>query len=324
MVKCEISMTGEATGMETMHVLVTGGAGFIGSHSVDLLLASGARVRVLDNFSRGRRENLVNHTQMEIITGDIRDKGTVDAALAGITHVLHLAANVSVVTSVEQPLTSAAVNLTGFLNVLEGARQLGVHRMVYASSAAVYGVPVKLPVDEAMPVAPISPYGLEKFINDQYAALYQELYDFSAMALRYFNVYGPRQDPSSPYSGVISIFGSRLRDGKPLTIYGDGQQTRDFIYVGDVARANIAALRGVANGVCNVVAGHTVTLLDMLDMLDTLATVAGVTPVVSHGEARTGDIRHSSAVNAKLRTVLKVDGLTSLREGMQQLWTAGV
>ena len=312
MVKCESSMTGEATGMETMHVLVTGGAGFIGSHSVDLLLASGARVRVLDNFSSGRRENLVNHTQMEIITGDIRDKGTVDAALAGITHALHLAANVSVVTSVEQPLTSAAVNLTGFLNVLEGARQLGVHRMVYASSAAVYGVPVKLPV------APISPYGLEKFINDQYAALYQELYDFSAMALSYFNVYGPRQDPSSPYSGVISIFGSRLRDGKPLTIYGDGQQTRDFIYVGDVARANIAALRGVVNGVCNVVAGHTVTLLD------TLATVAGVTPVVSHGEARTGDIRHSSAVNAKVRTVLKVDGLTSLREGMQQLWTAGV
>ena len=289
MVKCESSMTGEATGMETMHVLVTGGAGFIGSHSVDLLLASGARVRVLDNFSSGRRENLVNHTQMEIITGDIRDKGTVDAALAGITHALHLAANVSVVTSVEQPLTSAAVNLAGFLNVLEVARQLGVHRRVYTSSAAVYGVPVKLPVDEAMPVAPISPYGLEKFINDQYAALYQELYDFSAMALRYFNVYGPRQDPSSPYSGVISIFGRRLRDGKPLTIYGDGQQTRDFIYVGDVARANIAALRGVVNGVCNVVAGHTVTLLD------TLATVAGVTPVVSHGEARTGDIRHSSA-----------------------------
>jgi UDP-glucose 4-epimerase len=307
--------------METMHVLVTGGAGFIGSHSVDLLLASGARVRVLDNFSSGRRENLVNHTQMEIITGDIRDKVAVDAALAGITHVLHLAANVSVVTSVEQPLTSAAVNLTGFLNVLEGARQQGVQRMVYASSAAVYGVPVKLPVDEAMLVAPISPYGLEKFINDQYAALYQELYDFSAMGLRYFNVYGPRQDPSSPYSGVISIFERRLRDGKPLTIYGDGQQTRDYIYVGDVARANIAALRGVANGVCNVATGRTVTLLDMLD---TLATVAGVTPVVSHGEARTGDIRHSSAVNAKLRTVLKVDGFTSLREGMQQLWTAGV
>lgn len=307
--------------MGTMHVLVTGGAGFIGSHSVDLLLASGARVRVLDNFSSGRRENIADHVQLEIITGDIRDKGTVDAALAGITHVLHLAAQVSVVTSVEQPLTSAAINLTGFLNVLEGARQKGVQRMAYASSAAVYGVPAKLPVDEEMPVAPISPYGLEKCINDQYAALYQELYDFSAMGLRYFNVYGPRQDPSSPYSGVISIFERRLRDGKPLTIYGDGQQTRDFIYVGDVARANIAALRGVANGVCNVATGRTVTLLDMLD---TLATVAGVTPVVSHGEARTGDIRHSSAVNAKLRSVLKVDGFTSLREGMQQLWTAGV
>lgn len=307
--------------MKTMHVLVTGGAGFIGSHSVDMLLASGARVRVLDNFSSGRRENLDNHTQLEIITGDICDKNTVDAALEGVTHVLHLAAQVSVVTSVEQPLVSATINLTGFLNVLEGARQQGVQRMAYASSAAVYGVPTKLPVDEGMSVAPISPYGLEKFINDQYAALYRELYGFSAMGLRYFNVYGPRQDPNSPYSGVISIFARLLRDGKPLTINGDGQQTRDFIYAGDVARTNVAALRGDACGVCNVATGRTVTLLELVN---TLATVAGVTPVVSHGKTRTSDIRHSSADNTKLRTILGVDGFTSLRDGLQQLWTADV
>ena len=313
-------MASKETGVKSMHVLVTGGAGFIGSHSVDLLLATGARVRVLDNFSSGRRENLGSHTQLEIVTGDIRDLGAVSIAMTGITHVLHLAANVSVVTSVEQPLASATVNLMGFLNVLDAARKQGVQRMVYASSAAVYGVPVKLPVDELMLVAPISPYGLEKYINDQYAGLYRDLYGVSAMGLRYFNVYGPRQDPGSPYSGVISIFERRLRDGKSLTIYGDGHQTRDFIYVGDVARANIAALRGVATGVCNVATGHSVTLLDMLD---TLASVAGVSPVVNYGETRAGDIWHSSACNERLRTLLKVDGFASLREGMQKLWTAG-
>ena len=224
--------------MSEMHVLVTGGAGFIGSHSVDRLLESGARVRVFDNFSSGRRENLTPHPLLEIMVGDIRDRAAVADALAGITHVLHLAAQVSVATSMEAPLASADVNVGGFLNVLDAARAHRVQRMVYASSAAVYGVPARLPLHEEDPMLPLSPYGLEKSINDQYAALYREIYSQSSLGMRFFNVFGPRQDPSSPYSGVISLFVRRLREGQPLTVNGDGLQTRDFIFVGDVAAAH--------------------------------------------------------------------------------------
>jgi UDP-glucose 4-epimerase len=303
-----------------MHVLVTGGAGFIGSHSVDRLLESGARVRVLDNFSSGKRENLAAHPQLEIIEGDIRDKPAVDAALSGVSHVLHLAAQVSVVTSVEDPLSSAAINIGGFLNVLDGARRLGVRRMAYASSAAVYGVPLKLPLDEDAPTAPISPYGIEKSIDDQYGALYRGLYGYPSIGLRYFNVFGPRQDPSSPYSGVISIFTRRLREGGGLTLYGDGLQTRDFIYVGDVARANQAALAADASGVCNVATGRSVTLLELIRVL---SRVAGVEPRVQHEQARTGDIRDSAADNGKLRSMLGITEFTSLEEGLQRFWESG-
>lgn len=303
-----------------MHVLVTGGAGFIGSHSVERLLESGARVRVLDNFSSGKRANLAAHPQLEVIEGDIRDKQAVDAALSGVSHVLHLAAQVSVVTSVEDPLTSAAINIGGFLNVLDGARRLGVRRVVYASSAAVYGLPVKLPLDEAAPTAPISPYGIEKSIDDQYGALYHGLYGYPALGLRYFNVFGPRQDPSSPYSGVISIFTRRLREGSPLTVFGDGLQTRDFIYVGDVARANLAALQADACGVCNVATGRSVTLLELIEAL---GRVAGIAPQVLHAQARTGDIRDSAADNGKLRSVLGLAEFTTLEEGLQRLWESG-
>lgn len=302
-----------------MHVLVTGGAGFIGSHSVDRLLESGARVRVLDNFSSGHRENLNAHPALEIVAGDIRDRAAVDAALDGISHVLHLAAQVSVVASVEEPVDSAATNVGGFLNVLDGARRHSVTRVVYASSAAVYGVPATLPLDETSHTAPISPYGLEKSINDQYGRLYRELYGMSTLGLRYFNVFGPRQDPSSPYSGVISIFARRLGQGQGITVFGDGLQTRDFIYVGDVARANVAALQSGAAGVCNVATGRTVTLLQLVE---TLAAVAGVAPQVSHGESRVGDIRDSAADNARLRTELGVDAFTSLHDGLARLWAA--
>ncbi|MBI4754749.1 MAG: NAD-dependent epimerase/dehydratase family protein [Betaproteobacteria bacterium] len=300
-----------------MHVLVTGGAGFIGSHTVDRLLGSGAHVRVLDDFSSGRRENLAPHPALEVVTGDIRDQGAVDAALAGMSHVLHLAAQVSVATSVEAPLESASVNLSGFLNVLDGARRHGVRRFVYASSAAVYGVPERLPLGEDGAVRPISPYGLEKSINDQYGALYRELYGVSTLGMRYFNVFGPRQDPSSPYSGVISVFVRRLRDGQGLTVNGDGGQTRDFIYVADVAQANVAALASDSGGVCNVATGSTVTLLQLIDAL---AGVAGVRPAISHGPARAGDIRHSSASNERLRTALGINGFTGLAEGLARLW----
>lgn len=303
-----------------MHVLVTGGAGFIGSHSVDQLLAGGARVRVLDNFSSGKRENLPQHRDLEVVDGDVRDGASVEQALSGVSHVLHLAAQVSVQTSVEQPLQSASVNVTGFLNVLDGARRAGVQRFVYASSAAVYGIPARLPLDEAAPLLPISPYGLEKAINDHYGSLYESLYAMAPLGMRYFNVFGPRQDPSSPYSGVISIFTRRLRQGQGVTVFGDGLQTRDFIYVGDVARANVAALQGTPKGVCNVATGHTVTLLQLID---TLAAIAGSRPEVSFAPGRSGDIRHSAADVGRLKGALGIDRFTALRDGLTQLWASG-
>jgi UDP-glucose 4-epimerase len=298
-------------------VLVTGGAGFIGSHSVDHLLAAGRRVRVLDNFSGGKRTNLAAHPALEVMQGDIRDPVAVERAVQGVGGVLHLAAQVSVATSVEDPVGSGANNIAGFVNVLDAARRAGVLRFVYASSAAVYGIPQSLPLSEAAPVAPLSPYGLEKSVNDQYAALYRELYGMSTLGLRYFNVYGPRQDPSSPYSGVISVFARRLREGQGLTVNGDGLQTRDFIYVGDVARANAAALASRIDGVCNVATGRSVTLLQLIEAL---AAVAGATPHVAHGPPRAGDIRDSAADNRRLREQLGIDGYTSLRDGLAELW----
>jgi len=302
-----------------MHVLVTGGAGFIGSHSVEQLLAIGARVRVLDNFTSGKRENLPQDPHLEVVAGDIRDPAAVGDALQDVTHVLHLAAQVSVQASVDDPLASATTNITGFLNVLDGARRAGIGRFVYASSAAVYGVPARLPLDEGAPTGPISPYGLEKSIDDQYGTLYRVLYGMASVGMRYFNVYGPRQDPASPYSGVISIFVDRLRAGKVLTVYGDGLQTRDFIYVGDVARANVAALTGNIVGTCNVATGRTVTLLELID---TLTFVAGITTQVTFLPARSGDIRHSAADNARLRQELARTEFTSLQEGLRALWAA--
>ncbi len=299
-----------------MFVLVTGGAGFIGSHSVEALLASGARVRVLDNLSSGHREYLPDHPALEFVEGDIRDAATVTQCMQGITHVLHLAAQVSVPVSVQQPVFSNAVNIAGFLNVLDAARQAGVQRMVYASSAAVYGVPVELPLSEASPVSALSPYGLEKLVNDQYAALFGGLYDFSAMGLRYFNVYGPRQDPTSPYSGVISKFASWAQQEQGFTVFGDGLQTRDFIFVKDVARANVAALNSQARGVVNVATGTSVTLLQMIE---TFAAVVERPIPVTHAPARVGDVPFSAVTPNRMRDVLAIQETVALQDGLGQL-----
>lgn len=303
--------------LAAMFALITGGAGFIGSHSADALLASGARVRVLDNLSTGKSANLPKHPQLQFIEGDIRDAATVARAFAGgITHVLHLAAQVSVATSVEEPLVSAAQNITGFLNVLDAARLGGIRKFVYASSAAVYGTPVQLPLEETSPVAPLSPYGLEKSINDQYAALYRQLYGTRAMGMRFFNVYGPRQNPGSPYSGVISIFADRIKRGDGLTVNGDGGQTRDFIYVGDVARANAAALHGTGEGICNVATGKSVTLLEMIAAL---GEAAGRQAEVRFGPERSGDIRDSAASPKRMREELGITDTTPLATGLRAL-----
>ena len=305
--------------MAQMHVLVTGGAGFIGSHSVEAILDDGALVTVLDNFSTGKLANLPQHPRLKIIDEDMRDTSAVDHALAGVSHVLHLAAQVSVPASVADPLGSSEHNIRGFLNVLDGARRAKVSRFVYASSAAVYGAPKCLPLDEASTVAPLSPFGLEKSINDQYAALYRQLYNLSTLGLRYFNVYGPRQDPSSPYAGVISRFAAAMKKGEDLRVFGDGAQTRDFIFVKDVARVNLNALKKPATGVCNIATGKSVTLLDLIG---TLANCTASTSRIRHEPPVPGDIRHSSAIPLKMLEQLEAPIMTPLVDGLKQLLAA--
>ncbi len=299
-----------------MQVLVTGGAGFIGSNTVDLLLSAGHRVRVLDNFYSGKRDNLQPHALLEVRDGDIRDAATVADAMADVTHVLHLAAQVFVPTSIEQPVLSGSVNIAGFVNVLDSARRLGNKRIVYASSAAVYGLATDLPVTEQTAPMALSPYALEKLVDDQYAALFGQLYGVSACGLRYFNVYGPRQDPRSPYSGVISKFCSVAATGGPLTVFGDGLQTRDFVSVRDVARANLAALQSNVTGVVNVASGRSITLLELIGVL---GEVIGQPLQVLHAPERSGEVRLSEVAPRRLQQELHVRDPLPLRDGLAAL-----
>jgi len=307
--------------MTQMRVLVTGGAGFIGSHSVDAILAHGAHVTVFDSFITGKRENLPQHANLQVVEGDIRDQAAVDKVLQGITHVLHLAAQVSVPASVIDPLGSSQNNIDGFLNVLDGARRAGVKRFVYASSAAVYGAPEQVPLNESSPVMPLSPYGLEKYINDQYAALFRSLYNLSSLGMRYFNAYGPRQDPKSPYAGVISRFAAALANDENMRVFGDGGQTRDYIFVKDVAQLNLRALLSDGVGVCNIGTGYSVTLLELIA---TLAECAGREAKIRHEAPAQGDIRHSSVTPERMHQLLSPPAMTSLSEGLRQLLASPV
>lgn len=299
-----------------MKVLVTGGAGFIGSHSVECLLAGGHHVRVLDNLSSGRRENLPDHDHLEFLRGDVRDAANTAAACAGMDACLHLAAQVSVTRSIEDPPQSAEHNILGHVCMLHAARGAGIRRFVFASSAAVYGDPESLPLHEDSRLAPMSPYGLEKRVDEQYAALFRDLHGFSSLGLRYFNVYGPRQDPASPYAGVISRFTERLLNGQRPVVFGDGGQTRDFIYVADVARANAAALASDATGVCNVATGQSTSLLQLLDVL---ARITGRAAEPDFEPAREGDIRHSLGDPGRLGSLLGVQAGYTLEEGLNEL-----
>jgi UDP-glucose 4-epimerase len=301
-------------------VLITGGAGFIGSHTADLLLSQGIPVRVLDNLSSGFRHNLPeSHPLLEFVEGDIRDRNTVDRCMQGVSHCLHLAAQVSVVASLEDPEFSAQQNIIGFLNVLDAVKNHGVERLVYASSAAVYGEPSTIPLPEDAVKTQLSPYGLEKQINEQYAELYHTLYQTSSLGQRFFNVYGPRQDPKSPYAGVIALFVDRISESLPLTVFGDGQQTRDFIYVGDVALANVAALQKNVEGACNIATGRKTSLLDLIE---TLSEITGNHPPVNHEAPRTGDIQHSLAIPDKMNQSIGVVAETNLRDGLGKLLEA--
>jgi len=299
-----------------MRVLVTGGAGFIGSHSVEELMKAGHFVRVIDNLSTGKLDYLSTRGEIEVLREDIRDGDALARAMRGITHVLHLAAQVSVQRSIDHPLESFGNNATGFMNVMEAARKTGVQRFVYASSAAVYGLTGQGPVDETTAPAPLSPYGLEKLVNDQFAAMYGTLYGMSCIGLRYFNAYGPRQDPASPYAGVISKFCERVRLGQPLVVFGDGLQTRDFVHVHDIAEINRLALVSKVEGVLNVGTGRSVSLLELID---TLAECFGRRPPIRHEPARTGDIVHSSMrVDRLVRELGKVPSIR-LFEGLSHL-----
>jgi UDP-glucose 4-epimerase len=298
-------------------VLITGGAGFIGSHTADLLMSQGIQVKVLDNLTSGFRHNLPEANKLlEFVEGDIRDKQLVNECMKDVSHCLHLAAQVSVVASLEDPEFSAQQNIIGFLNVLEAVKNQNVKKLVYASSAAVYGEPSEIPLPENASKTQLSPYGLEKQINEQYSALYHELYQVSSLGQRFFNVFGPRQDPKSPYAGVIALFVDRITSNLPLTVFGDGEQTRDFIYVGDVAQANVAALKSDTQGACNIATGVKTSLLDLISVL---SEITGNQPVISHDLPREGDIQHSLAITEKMNTQLGVTAQTSLKQGLEIL-----
>lgn len=307
-----------------MRILVTGGAGFIGSHLVERLLAAGHRVRVLDDLSTGKYVNLLGvEKQVELIIGDIRDPMTVSHVMQDMEAVVHLAAVASVQASVDDPMGTHQTNFDGTLNLLEAARRQGVQRFLYASSAAVYGNTECLPVSEEHAPQPLTPYAVDKLAGEYYALYYFRQHRLPVTAFRFFNVYGPRQDPASPYSGVISIFVDRVQRREALTVFGDGAQTRDFVYVEDLAAVLAAAVTnaGLHGQVLNVGTGRQYSLLVLVQALE---RIAGRSVFCRHAPARPGDIRHSYAQNTRLKQLLGFVPDTPLEEGLRRLyaWTA--
>ncbi len=284
--------------------LVTGGAGFIGSNIVTHLVARGDQVRVLDNFSTGRRENLAAVAErIEVVEGDIRSYHLVQQAVAGVDFVLHQAALPSVPRSVRDPITSNEVNVLGTLNLLQAAREAGVRRLVYASSSSIYGSNAALPKHEAMCPAPLSPYAISKLAGEQYCRVFWQLYGFETVCLRYFNVFGPQQDPTSQYSAVIPRFITALLENRPLTVYGDGSQSRDFTYVANVVQCNLLACAApqAPGQVFNVACGQRFSLLELVDHL---AQITGRSPQVQYAAGRPGEVPHSLAAIERARDVL--------------------
>ena len=321
-------------------VAVTGGAGFIGSHTVDRLIETGHRVVVLDDFSTGKRANLARWADrgryaldgdrpgLEVLTVDVSHG--IFAALEPVTRahgpvnrIVHLAAQVSVVHSVANPLTDMQVNYGGTLHVLEYARATGVEKVVLASSAAVYGDVERFPVGEDLPTRPVSPYGIDKRASELALGYYTSVHGIATTALRFFNVFGPRQDPSSPYSGVISIFADRARAGRDVTVFGDGEQTRDFVYVGDVARAVVTAAttRKGDGAIVNIGTGREITINQLAAAV---AAHGGGRSQVVHAEARAGEIRRSVAAVDRARELLGFTAEVAFDAGLAETlrWAA--
>ncbi len=285
--------------------LVTGGCGFIGSHLAEALVEQGHRVRILDNLSSGYLRN-VEHLdgRVDVVEGDVRDPDALKKAADGVRGIFHEAALVSVFDSVNRPEDNHAINATGTLNVLLAARHAGVKRVVLASTAAAYGNDPELPKRESMRPQPESPYAGAKVAGEHYQRIFASLYGVETVTLRYFNVYGPRQDPKSPYSGVISKFCDDLAAQRPSSVFGDGQQTRDFVFVKDVVQGNLRAMADEVVGrgqIYNIASGKTASLLDLLA---TLGQLTGRTLTPLHKEPRAGDIRHSAADISQARVEL--------------------
>lgn len=311
-------MSEQSMPTEYKSALVTGGAGFIGSHLVDALVAQGCRVKVLDNLSTGKEANLAAHgSKIEFIHGDIRDRQVVDRAVAGCDVVFHLAAIVSVVQTTEDPVGSFAINEAASLNVLEAARQAGVRRFVFASSCAVYGDAPELPKRESMSPSPLTPYAAQKLSVEYHLRVYQSLYGLGAAGLRFFNVFGPRQDPSSPYSGVISIFMTKALKGEGPTIFGDGEQTRDFVFVTDVVQALTAAARmpAAVGRIFNVGTGKSVSINTLWHKIASLSRT-GVAP--NRAPARAGEVLHSRSSIELAAERLEFAPRVALDEGLRQ------
>jgi nucleoside-diphosphate-sugar epimerase len=307
-----------------MKYLVTGGAGFIGSHIAETLLEQGHSVRILDNFSTGKRENIEALTgrfdgnHMEVLEGDIRDAARVGEAVRGVEVIFHEAAFVSVPQSMQEPQQCFDINLTGTSQLFEAARKAGVRRAVVASSAAVYGESEALPLVEETPLQPKSPYAVSKRVNEMYAELFTNSFGFEVAALRYFNVYGPRQRPDSMYAAAVPIFVRRLLDGKPIMVYGDGGQTRDLINIRDVVRANILASEhpNAAGKIFNICTGVETRLMDLLEVLLDLFS----NPQAPEFAApRPGDIYRSVGSPQKALDVMGFRAQVSLADGLKEV-----
>ena len=295
--------------------LVTGGAGFIGSHIVDRLRARGDEVRILDDFSSGKRENVPQG--VEVVEGSVADLETAQRAVAGCDFVIHQAAIPSVPRSVKDPVSSNRANVDGTLNMLVAARDAGVKRLVFAGSSSVYGESAVLPKREDMRPAPLSPYALQKLIGEQYCQMFTRLYGLETVTTRYFNVFGPRQQPGSPYSGVISLFIEALAQGKAPMVHGDGRQTRDFTFVGDVVTGVLKAAEapGAAGEVINVAAGGRISLTELIRNIQ-MVLKTDVEPVF--GPVREGDVRDSQADIAKARQLLGFTPSVPFDEGLRE------
>jgi nucleoside-diphosphate-sugar epimerase len=297
--------------------LVTGGAGFIGSHLTEELERRGERVRVADSLITGHRRNLAHLRTIEFVEGDLADLDAARTAVDGVDYVLHQAAIPSVPRSVTDPITSNRANIDATLNVLVAARDAGVRRVVYAGSSSAYGDMPTLPKREDMPTDPLSPYALQKLVGEQYLRLFTRLYGLETVTIRYFNVFGPRQDPSSAYSGVISLFATRMLEGRAPTIQGDGGQTRDFTYVANVVDGVLRACTAprASGEVINVAVGGRISINELCARM---ASVLGSTVQPEYTPPRAGDVRDSQADITRAREILGYEPIVSFEEGLRR------